>query len=1046
MSTDSKILQSLTSPRFNFAGKIAAKLEFYERRTSTHNSGLLVAASVDSDTAFTIQIGDTLKNSGATSYLLRSLQLPPSLNDQTDVRFRWRVVGNGTGATGTLRIDNVAVTVQKVIDLALTGLQSSVVRSGENLSVRVDVANRALAGIRSFQLQLFDDKNFDSLAASAEKIDEQMIVRSFAIAESTTFTLNYPTIPPGNHRLIVKLLLAGDEDTTNNAASKEIFAGYAARSILVNEIMYAPAGGPEWVECINNSADTISLSQWEIGDNTASRSTITSHTIWIVPRQFFIISKDSSITDYFSGINVPVIKSSFAALNNDADAVVIADPTGFAVDSVAYNSFWGGTNGKSLERIDTSSASNQPSNWGSSRHPENGTPGAINSLTRKEFDLSVEKIFLSTAPPVLNQQFEIAAVVKNIGRQAIARSTVRFFLDKNNDSIPQSGEIVDERILATLLPADSQTVICSLTVAQQGQQRIFVSVETQRDDDSLNDGKAFSFIVGVQPGSIVINEIMYAPTGDMPEWIEFYNAGDAAVDVGSWKISDSNTKSKSSVPEPHFIIQPDSYFLFTTDSSLQSYYSLPVPVFVAPFSALNNTTPDAVVLFDSRGGMMDSVWYTPTWGGANGKSLERVDCFSSSVDSANWESSLPTPGVENSVAKKDFDLTITNGSVRLSGNGLRLTSTVLNVGRNVVKGFSVRFYHDANGDSVASARELLQSVDIAALAPSDSILSQFDWQTNVKGKISIICRVEFSGDERTSNNTLFLMGSNRFQPQSVVINEIMYEPLSGHSEFIELFNRSADTVDVQTWRIMDAPSSSGNRAVIQFPNTTSPLLPNQFLVVTADSTLLSEFSFLGTSSNGKIIIGNKDLSLNNSGDEVVLVDQTNTQIDSVRYSPSWHNPSPSASTVGKSLERVNPSFESNDRRNWSTSVSPAGATPMQRNSIFTTAIPSAASLQLSPNPFSPDNDGFEDFLAISYSLPSTTSMIRVRCFDVQGRLVRIIANNEPAASTGTLLWNGLDDNNQRVRIGMYIVLLEALDAAGGVVRTMKDVAVVATKL
>jgi hypothetical protein len=363
-----------------------------------------------------------------------------------------------------------------------------------------------------------------------------------------------------------------------------------------------------------------------------------------------------------------------------------------------------------------------------------------------------------------------------------------------------------------------------------------------------------------------------------------------------------------------------------------------------------------------------------------------------------------------------------------------------------VKGFSVRFYHDVNGDSVASARELLQSVDMAALAPRDSILLQFDWLTNVKGKIPIICRVDFSGDERTFNNTFFLMGSNRFQPQSVVINEIMYEPLSGHSEFIELFNRSADTVDVQTWRIMDTPLSSGNRAVIQFPNTTLPLLPNQFLVVAADSTLLSEFSFLSTSSNGKIIIGNRDLSLNNSGDEVVLVDQTNTQIDSVRYSPSWHNPLLTASTVGKSLERINPSFESNDRRNWSTSVSPIGATPIQRNSVFTTALPPTASLLLSPNPFSPDNDGFEDFLAISYSLPSSTSMIRVRCFDVQGRLVRIIANNEPVASTGTLLWNGLDDNNQRVRIGMYIVLFEALDATGGVVRTMKDVAVVATKL
>jgi hypothetical protein len=40
----------------------------------------------------------------------------------------------------------------------------------------------------------------------------------------------------------------------------------------------------------------------------------------------------------------------------------------------------------------------------------------------------------------------------------------------------------------------------------------------------------------------------------------------------------------------------------------------------------------------------------------------------------------------------------------------------------------------------------------------------------------------------------------------------------------------------------------------------------------------------------------------------------------------------------------------------------------------------------------------------------------------------------------------LDDEGNRLRIGMYIVLFEALDNFGGTVKTMKDVAVVARKL
>jgi len=249
----------------------------------------------------------------------------------------------------------------------------------------------------------------------------------------------------------------------------------------------------------------------------------------------------------------------------------------------------------------------------------------------------------------------------------------------------------------------------------------------------------------------------------------------------------------------------------------------------------------------------------------------------------------------------------------------------------------------------------------------------------------------------------------------------MYDPLPGRSEFIELFNRSSDTLDLRSWKIMDALSGSGSRNTFIFPDRSTALAPGNYIVVSADSTLATQFPCLASSPLPKILNANKDLSLNNSGDDVILLDLTDTRIDSVRYSASSNNPALKTSTSGKSLERINPSLSSNDKRNWSTSVSSAGATPAERNSIYTVVLPSTGSLRLSPNPFSPDNDGFEDNLAITYSLPSTTSMIRVRCFDVQGRLVRTLANNEAAASSGTLLWDGFDDNHQRVRIGMYII-------------------------
>ena len=152
-------------------------------------------------------------------------------------------------------------------------------------------------------------------------------------------------------------------------------------------------------------------------------------------------------------------------------------------------------------------------------------------------------------------------MVKNIGRQTEENISVQLFLDTNNDSIPQPGELFGEEYIGLLLPADSQTVMHSLIIASQGEQRVFAVVNAQRDDDSTNNTLALSFAVGVEPHSIVINEIMYAPTGNMPEWIEFYNAGSSAIDIGGWKISDVNVKSKAALVNSQFFIQAGRVFL-----------------------------------------------------------------------------------------------------------------------------------------------------------------------------------------------------------------------------------------------------------------------------------------------------------------------------------------------------------------------------------------------------------------------------------------------------------------------------------------------------
>jgi hypothetical protein len=193
------------------------------------------------------------------------------------------------------------------------------------------------------------------------------------------------------------------------------------------------------------------------------------------------------------------------------------------------------------------------------------------------------------------------------------------------------------------------------------------------------------------------------------------------------------------------------------------------------------------------------------------------------------------------------------------------------------------------------------------------------------------------------------------------------------------------------------------------------------------------------------IENSSDLSLSNSGDVLILKDIFGNTIDSVSYNPNWHNPEIDDSK-GRSLERINPSLNSNDGRNWSTSVNSLGGTPLKQNSIFTRKLPSQSKIEIVPNPFSPDNDGFEDYTIISYELPLETSQIRIRIFDSIGRLVRTLADNEPSSSKGSIIFDGLDDNKQPLRIGIYIVLIEAVNQQNGVIEQIKKPVVVAKKL
>ena len=114
--------------------------------------------------------------------------------------------------------------------------------------------------------------------------------------------------------------------------------------------------------------------------------------------------------------------------------------------------------------------------------------------------------------------------------------------------------------------------------------------------------------------------------------------------------------------------------------------------------------------------------------------------------------------------------------------------------------------------------------------------------------------------------------------------------------------------------------------------------------------------------------------------------------------------------------------------------------------IFAENLNGEKNISVNPNPFSPDNDGFEDFTIINYNLTQTISQVRIKIFDSKGRSVRTLLNNQASGQNGSVIFDGLDEEGKALRIGIYIIFLEALNDNSGVVETLKTVVVVARKL
>jgi len=266
----------------------------------------------------------------------------------------------------------------------------------------------------------------------------------------------------------------------------------------------------------------------------------------------------------------------------------------------------------------------------------------------------------------------------------------------------------------------------------------------------------------------------------------------------------------------------------------------------------------------------------------------------------------------------------------------------------------------------------------------------------------------------------FLIGA-MIEPGDFVINEILADPLSGGGDYVEIYNNSDNFLDIVDLIISNTTRTSGRDKNVE---TSLILKPGEYVVLTPKPffTLLNY-----TVENPDFLIENDLPSFNISDGNVSIFTSyglDTVMIDSFDYSNDFHFPFIDK-TKGISLERISFDAPTQNSSTWhSASTTSGGGTPSFKNSQFRPTNPANDFFSITEKTFSPDEDGFRDFLLIDYSFETQGYLATVKIYDAKGRLVKTLFENELLGQEGSLKWNGITDEGRKAKIGIYIILAE----------------------
>jgi hypothetical protein len=508
---------------------------------------------------------------------------------------------------------------------------------------------------------------------------------------------------------------------------------------------------------------------------------------------------------------------------------------------------------------------------------------------------------------------------------------------------------------------------------------------------------------------LIITELLADPEPQQglpnTEYIEIYNAGTSAQQLNGLVLNDAT----GTCTLPSYWLQPGGYATLV-GTGQSSGFNPSKTIEVTAFPSLNNTG-ETLVIKNAQGLTLDQVayhlsWYQDSSKMEGGYSLERSSLLDPCSAADNWRATQAqlggTPGTQNSV----FDPAADTLAPLILLAEVRDSNQVAFVFSEPMDSSSLAQCTITFDQNLGSYSRIV--LDYLQLQNGAQLLLHFE-QALSKSEPIEVSIIDIQDCWANANNlqTSFIRYEDP-QPGELVLNEILFDPPSNGSDFIELYNTSQKYLSL-------GQCSIGNGQAA-YAITKPSIAPMEYLALCPDTSFL--IAYYPNTQTENTDFQTLPFFYNDSG--TCLLQCNGIVLDQLKYNSTWHS-SILTDTEGVSLERLDATAPTQNPNNWFSAAQNVGYASPGRSNSQQIGAKQIGSLYLTQPEFSPDQDGYHDFLEIQYALPAPNMLVQAEIYTLGGNLVKKLIINELFGTKGALIWDGSTEYGTIATNGIYIL-------------------------